>query len=141
MCIRDRFITGHYFAPNSPVILSRSDIRHKLFKIKVVGDISCDINGPIGCTLRPSTINDPIYGYNPVNEMEDDYTKDNVIAVMAVDNLPCSLPKDASVDFGQVFISKILDELLSNGPMISKATITVDGYLTDRFSYLSDYVS
>ena len=137
----DIFITGHYFAPNSPIILSRSDIRHKLFKIKVVGDISCDINGPIGCTLRPSTINDPIYGYNPVNEMEDDYNKDNVVAVMAVDNLPCSLPKDASIDFGRVFINKILDELLSNGPMISQATIAVDGYLTDRFSYLSDYIS
>tara|TARA_B100001142_G_scaffold327371_1_gene384846 strand:- start:2560 stop:3753 length:1194 start_codon:yes stop_codon:yes gene_type:complete len=137
----DILITGHYFAPNSPVILSRSDFRHELFKIKVVGDISCDINGPIGCTLRPSTINNPIYGYNPVNELEDDYTRDNIIAVMAVDNLPCSLPKDASVDFGQVFISKVLDQLHLNGSMISKATIAIDGSLTDKFSYLSDYIS
>ena len=137
----DMLITGHYYAPNSPIILSRDDMKSELFNIKVVGDISCDINGPIGCTIRPSTIESPIYGYNIHTELEDDYSQEGVVAVMAVDNLPCSLPKDASIDFGQVFIEKILPDLIINGPIVSGGVITVDGSLTKRFKYLLDYVS
>ena len=137
----DMLITGHYYAPNNPTILSKKDFRNPDFKIQVVGDISCDINGPIGCTIRPSTIQHPIYGYNPLTEKEEDYTQDNNIVVMAVDNLPCSLPKDASIDFGKVFIDKVLPDLISNRIIVSRATIAIDGELTRRFEYLSDYIS
>ena len=65
------------------------------FNIKVVADISCDIDGPVACTIRPSTIEHPIYGYHPETELESDYLKPNTIAVMAVDNLPYELPRDA----------------------------------------------
>ena len=112
-----------------------------LFKIQVIGDISCDINGPIASTIHPSTIQNPIYGYNPFTESKDNYEKDNVIVVMAVDNLPCSLPQDSSIDFGKVFIDKVLPDLLVKGAMISRATITFNGKLTKRFNYLQDYIN
>ena len=67
--------------------------------------------------------------------------KDEVLVVMAVDNLPCSLPKDASSDFGNVFINQILKDLIEMGPISMKGSITLNGCLTDRFKYLSDYVS
>tara|TARA_Y100001968_G_C19427844_1_gene755371 strand:+ start:501 stop:1694 length:1194 start_codon:yes stop_codon:yes gene_type:complete len=137
----DMLITGHYYAPKNPIILSRNDMKSKLCNLKVVGDISCDIDGPIGCTLRPSTIQDPIYGYNPNTELEDDYQQEDVIAVMAVDNLPCSLPRDASIDFGQVFIDSVLPDLIQNGPIVSRGAITFNGGLTKRFEYLLDYIS
>ena len=108
-CKADMLITGHYYAPNSPVLLSQQDLQNQLFNIKVIGDISCDINGPIASTIRPSTIDEPIYGYNCISGLEDNYMKNNVLVVMAVDNLPCSLPKDASIDFGQVFINQVLN--------------------------------
>ena len=133
-------ITGHYHAPNNPFLLSKEDLK-KNKKLKVIGDISCDINGPIGSTIRPSTISEPIYGYNRITGLEDDLNQDDVIAVMAVDNLPCSLPKDASVDFGSVLIQKVLPELISNGDITSRGTITKNGKLTKRFSYLSDYIA
>ena len=136
----DMLITGHYHAPDNPFLLSKKDLE-KNIKLKVVGDISCDINGPIGSTIRPSTINEPIYGYNRTTGLEDDLGNEDVIAVMAVDNLPCSLPQDSSIDFGSVFINKVLPELLSTGDMIFKGTITKDGKLTKRFNYLSDYIS
>ena len=73
--------------------------------------------------------------------VEDDYKKDGVVAVMAVDNLPCALPRDASRHFGDVFIRQILPNLIQMGSLINRASITFDGKLTNRFNYLSDYVS
>ena len=134
-------ITGHYYASNSPILLSVKDVQDPLFNIDVIGDISCDISGPIAPTIRPSTIVEPIYGYNRFSCMEDDYKKENVIAVMAVDNLPCSLPRDASIDFGSVFIDSILPDLLNDRLIVSRAMITNDGSLTDKFNYLSDYIT
>ena len=136
----DMLITGHYFAPNNPFLLTKDDINDIEFNVKVVGDISCDIDGPIACTIRPSTIENPLYGYNPKTGLEDDYSKDNNIVVMAVDNLPCSLPRDASIDFGEVFVNKILPDLLNEQTIIKRATITSAGKLTNRFKYLSDYI-
>ena len=133
-------ITGHYHAPNNPILLVNNDINSTNFSLDVIGDISCDINGPIASTIRPSTISNPIYGYNPISKLEDDYMKDNVIAVMAVDNLPCSLPQDASIDFGNVFVKDVLPDLINNGPIINRASITINGVLTENFNYLSDYV-
>ena len=50
---------------------------------------------------------------------------------MAVDNLPCALPRDASLHFGKVFIKKVLPDLLISGDIISRSTITLNGQLTD----------
>ena len=138
--VADMLITGHYYAAGSPILLSKEEIAGDAFNIKVIGDISCDIKEPIASTIRPSTIEAPIYGYNPVSGLEDDYMKDGVIVVMAVDNLPCSLPKDASIDFGRVFIEKVLPDLINHGPITSQATITANGNLTSNFHYLKDYV-
>ena len=134
-------ITGHYYSPGSPVLLSSEDLQNKSLKLEAIGDISCDIAGPIASTIRPSTIADPVYGYNRFLCVEDDYTKKDVLVVMAVDNLPCSLPKDASVDFGTVFIKEVLPDLLTQKSLISRATITQNGTLTENFSYLQDYIS
>ena len=83
----------------------------------------------------------PVYGYNCITGLEDSIYNNDVIAVMAVDNLPCSLPKDASIDFGNVFINQILSDLLNRGSVTSRATITLNGELTKRFLYLLDYIN
>ena len=113
------------------------------FKIRTVADISCDIDGPVASTIQPSTIADPIYGYNPQTESEDDFAKSDVIAVMAVDNLPCELPKDASEDFGNEMLEKILPSLIMSDDeqIIENATICKNGDLTPNFEYLRNYVN
>ena len=138
----EMFIAGHYYAAGSPFLFTREDAKSKEFKIRTVADVSCDINGPIACTIQPSTIQNPIYGYNPFTELIDDYAKPDVIAVMAVDNLPCELPKDSSIDFGAELIKHILPCLLSTDPhkVIERATICENGKLTEQFSYLESYV-
>ena len=61
---------------------------------------------------------------------------------MAVDNLPCELPKDASEDFGNEMIKKILPLLIVSDEkqIIENATICKNGDLTANFEYLRDYV-
>ena len=77
------FIAGHFYASDSPYLFTRDDARSSDFKIRTIADISCDIDGPVASTIRPSTITNPIYGYNPQTEKEDAFDKDGVITVMA----------------------------------------------------------
>ena len=138
----DMFIAGHFYASDSPYIFTREDARSVDFKIRTIADISCDIDGPVASTIRPSTIENPIYGYNPKTEQEDSFDKEGVITVMAVDNLPCELPKDASEDFGNEMIKHIFPALLGNDKddLIDRATICKNGDLNTPFEYLRDYV-
>ncbi len=139
----DIFIAGHFYKPPSPFLLTNNDMKSNDFNVKVIADISCDINGPIASTIRPSTIENPIYGYNPDSASEDDYSKKDVVAVMAVDNLPCELPQDASEYFGQKLIEKVIPLLLDNekSDIIMNATICQNGDLTEKFEYLRDYIN
>jgi hypothetical protein len=62
---------------------------------------------------------------------------------MAIDNLPCELPRSASEEFGRDLIDRILGPLLAGDAthIIERGTIAANGRLTDHFEYLSDYVA
>ena len=79
-----------------------------------MADISCDIDGPVASTIKASTIADPVYGYDPQSESETDYKDKNAIAVMAVDNLPAELPRDASGGFGEAFVAHVIPAFFNN---------------------------
>ena len=140
--VTEIFIAGHYYANEAPIILSREMLQAKDCKIKVVADISCDVNGPIACTLRSSTIAEPLYGYLPNENKEVDVFHPAAIVVMAVDNLPCELPKDASEGFGEMFMEHVIPAFFNGDKdgILQRAKITEKGKLTPRFSYLQDYV-
>ena len=140
--VTDYFIAGHFYGDGAPYLFTREDAKHLDFKINLVADISCDIDGPVASTIRPSTIAEPFYGYNPHTEKEDNYNNESVIAVMAVDNLPCELPKDASEGFGELFLEHVIPAFFNgdkNG-ILERARMTQDGKLTPRYAYLQDYV-
>jgi alanine dehydrogenase len=111
----------------------------------VVADISCDVDdGPIATTLRASTIDEPFYDYNPETGKEAPaFSSEKNITVMAVDNLPGELPRDASMSFGEAMLEKVIPSLAGNDEdgIIERATITRNGKLTPRFSYLEDWVN
>jgi len=139
----DLLIACAFWNPSAPVLFKRKDILRDDFNIKIIADITCDIEGSIPSTKKASTIEDPIYDYNPSDdEVEQALTDEGNITVMAVDNLPCELPRDASESFGNELISNVLPHLLGNDEkeIIDKATITEDGSLTTNYSYLQDYV-
>ena len=142
--VTDMFIAGHFYGDNAPYLFTREDAKHPDFKINLVGDISCDIDGPVASTLRASTIADPFYAYDPQREKEVPFKTKNSITVMAVDNLPCELPKDASEGFGTMFISQVIPAFFNGDKdgILQRAQITTaEGTLTERFSYLRDYVA
>ncbi|SEQ82988.1 Alanine dehydrogenase/PNT, N-terminal domain [Hyunsoonleella jejuensis] len=140
--VTDFYIAGHFYGDGAPYLYTREDVKSPDFNIKVVADISCDVDGPVATTLRASTIADPIYGYHPETEQEIDYKDDSAIAVMAVDNLPCELPQDASEGFGEMFLEHVIPAFFNNDKegVLQRAKITEKGKLTERFSYLQDYV-
>lgn len=141
--VANMYVACHYWDSRAPFIFTRENAKNKDWNISLVADVSCDINCAVASTLRPSTIADPLYGYNPNTEQEDDFYSNETIGVMAVDNLPCELPKDASVDFGKMFIEHVLEPLRGNDPenIIARASETKDGKLTSYFSYLEEYVN
>ena len=139
--VGDIFIAGHYYSQNAPFLFTRENAKCSEFNLSVIADVSCDINGPVASTIRSSTILNPIYGYNPIKEKEDDFRKDGVIAVMAVDNLPCELPKDASQDFGKELVNKVFPLLVKeNDSILENATICKNGRLTKNFEYLECFL-
>ncbi len=140
--VTDYFIAGHFFGDGSPFLFTQEDAKSLEFTIKVVADISCDINGPIASTLRASTIANPIYGYDPQTGQEVDFKNPNTLTVMAVDNLPCELPKDSSEGFGELFLENVIPAFFNGDKdgVLTRAKMTEGGKLTSRYTYLQEFL-
>ncbi len=141
--VTDILIASAYWDPQSPVLFHRGDIIKSDFQLSIVADITCDIEGSIPSTKQPSTIDEPIYDYNPTDDtVEPAISDEGNITVMAVDNLPCELPRDASESFGNELLNNVLPNLLGSDSqnIIKDATITKSGKLTEKYAYLQDYV-
>lgn len=139
----DLLIASAYWAPQAPVLFETNDVLRNDFNIKIIADITCDIEGSIPSTKKPSTIDDPVYDFNPTQDkVEPAFNDEGNITVMAVDNLPCELPRNASTDFGDMLIKNVLPGLIVSDErnIIKNATIASGGMLTEKYSYLRDYV-
>ena len=140
--VADIMMNGIYWDPKAPVFFSREQMAGPDFHIQTIADITCDIEGSIPSTVRPSTIMDPFYGFDPVQWQETEPFRQGAVDVMAVDNLPNELPRDASEAFGIMLMKYVWDELFKKqSDMLDRATIARDGRLTPKFEYLHDYVN
>lgn len=139
----DILMNGIYWDKNIPRLFEKEDITRDDFKIRVIADITCDQDGSVPINYGASTIADPVYGiHRTTGEKTAPFLPgDETIDVMAVDNLPNELPRDASIHFGSHLKKFILPELLSSerSEMIERATICEQGKLTPYYEYLSDY--
>jgi alanine dehydrogenase len=140
--VADMFIAGHFYGDHAPYLFTREDAKHPEFRIRLVADISCDIDGPVASTIRPSTIAEPFYAYDPQTESEVDPMNTDAIGVMAVDNLPCELPKDASEGFGEMFAEHVIPAFFNNDKdgVLKRAKMTEKGKLIEKYTYLKDFV-
>lgn len=141
--VTDLFINAIYWNPDAAAYWTLKDMQANDFNIKVIADITCDIapEASIPSTLKPSTINEPVYGFDVEKLVETAPFKANTIDVMAVDNLPNELPRDASEDFGKMFIDNVLPEFLKDeSEMLYKATIANKGDLNKPYEYLRNYL-
>lgn len=138
----DLLINGIYWDKQIPRLFELNDITLPNFKMQVIADITCDEHGSVPCNVGASTIADPVYGFDKTRlEKTIAYLPDTV-DIMAVDNLPNELPRDASVYFGSHLMSFILPALVAgnmNAPVLERGTICMEGALGKHYGYLHDY--
>jgi saccharopine dehydrogenase (NAD+, L-lysine-forming) len=143
--VADVLMAGAFWNPKAPVLFTKEDMLKPDFKIKVIADITCDINGSVPSTKRATTIPEPLYDYDPATDSERPaLSNDRYFTVMAVDNLPCELPRSASEEFGRDLIDRVMPLIIRGGDednIIEGATIAKDGKLNKGYEYLADYVS
>lgn len=141
--VADVMINGIYWDKRMPVFFTKQQMQEPDFKIRTIADITCDIapDASVPSTLYASSIADPYYGYNAQTGQLTQTFQEESIDVMAIDNLPNELPRDASEDFGNMIITRIIPELLkgTQSEIITQATITSKGVLTEPYQYLADY--
>ena len=141
----DILLSCHFWDSNAPVYLDYEDLSNAENRIRVIGDVTCDINGSIKSTVRPSTHSNPFYDYNPMSRKEElPFSSNNNISVMAVDTCPNALAMDASTSFGEMLIQNVIFPILeghiSDDPVIRRATILDRGQLTPAYKYLDTFL-
>lgn len=139
----EMLIAGAFWNPGAPRLFRPEDINSPDFALSVIADITCDIGGSIPTTLRPSTIAEPVYDVDrKTGEEIPAFGSQTSISVMAIDNLPCELPRESSVEFGRQLEQWVIPALLEgNAAILERATIARDGDLTLEYMYLMDFVN
>ncbi|WP_425636651.1 NAD(P)-dependent oxidoreductase [Algoriphagus yeomjeoni] len=136
-------ISGAYWDPDAPRLFELKDIAGEDFQLSVIADVSCDVGGSIPTTITSSTITDPVYDVDrETGEKIPAFGSQTSISVMAIDNLPCELPREASQEFGIQLIKWVIPALLEdNSGILERATVARDGDLTIEFIYLNEFVN
>ena len=133
------FIACHYWDPKFPKLFSQKEIS-KFKNLKIIGDVTCDINGSVPTTIRSTSIAKPYYSINTIS-MKEIELGNKGIAIMAVDNLPSELPREASEEFGNSVISEILPYLIDvDDGRIDRATTASNGKFFPKFCYLNQFI-
>lgn len=142
-----------YWDKQYPRLITKRSLKENYsckMKLQVVGDISVDINGAIEFTNKATSPDNPVFVYNPLSdEIIDGYASSGVV-VMAVDNLPCEVPKESSQAFSDSLLSFILPivkadfsvdfDHLDLPPEIKKAVILHHGKLTPNYQYINKFL-
>ena len=149
-------VNGIYWEPRFPRLLTRDDFR-TLYgggarpRLRIVGDVTCDIRGALACTVRATTPAAPTYVYDPERDAAlDDAVDGPGPLVMAVDNLPCELPREASESFGTALLPLLPDLVEAHrggslaperlSPPWRRALIACGGRLTESYRYLEKFL-
>jgi alanine dehydrogenase len=139
----DLLLNGIYWDKKIPRLFEKTDVQNTDFRMSVVADITCDTDGSVPINVGSSTIADPVYGIDKktLSKVAPFQDSSEVIDVMAVDNLPNELPRDASKYFGAHFEKYILQALLEgyDHDIIKRATICAEGHLTEPYYYMTEY--
>jgi alanine dehydrogenase len=139
----DLLINGFYWEDDLPALFTKSQTKNADFRIKVIADITCDVEGSIPITFKATSIEDPTFGWDASKQEVTPPYLENTIDVMAVTNLPTEMPASASEDFGHALLNHILPLFVKDDPdaILERATIVKNGKLCPDFEYLSDYAA
>jgi len=145
-----------YWDQRYPRLVTREDVG-RLFargsqpRLRVIGDISCDVEGAIECTVRATHSDRPVYIYEPATGESPDGWEGHGPVILAVSNLPTELPRDASRDFGRILMPYVPLIALADYSAdfencrlpeeIKRAVIVYRGKLTPKYRYLEEYLT
>lgn len=149
------FVHGSFWNPDQPRLVSREDLRRlwtsERPRLRIIADIACDIGGGIEATLHATTPGNPVFVYDPATGEATDGVRGDGPVVLAVDNLPCQLPVDASQHFGDGlarFVPALARcdwsvplEQLALPRSLRDAIIVHRGELTARFRHLEALIA
>jgi alpha-aminoadipic semialdehyde synthase len=149
-------VNAIYWAPQYPRFVTKKALRKlwggsTLPRLRVIGDITCDIDGSIESTVKSTEPNEPVFTYDvEKDEARDGFTGKGP-AMMAVDNLPAEIPLESSVFFSQTlmpFIPGLVGadyrtEFSRCGlpAELKRATILYRGEFTLDFAYMREFIS
>jgi len=149
-------VNGIYWDTRYPRLLTKEYLKSRWsqgepLKLQVVGDISCDIHGSIECTEKATVSDQPMFVYDPRSDSIHDGYEGEGLVIMAVDNLPAEVPRDASRAFSeslQPFLPAICSAdysqpfaALNLPPEIRNAIICHRGALTPAYRYLGEHLN
>lgn len=117
-------------------------------RLRVLADLSCDLEGAIEPTARIATLDDPLYVYDPATGRTTPGVEGHGPVVLAVDNLPAEFPRDASEHFGDALFPFLADltaadfgagfeHLALPAPLLG-AVVAHAGELTPDYRYLEE---
>jgi len=117
-------------------------------RLLVIGDISCDIDGSIEMTSKVTMPDEPCFVYDPATDKVHDGVEGPGLVVMAVDNLPCELPRESSEHFSSVLrglVPALVQADFREGfeglhlpSHLKKAIVTHRGALAPEYRYLEE---
>ena len=138
----DILINGMYWEDDLPALFTKKDTKAKNFELKVIADITCDVEGSVPITMEATDIYNPTFGWSKSDQKQVDAYGEDTIDIMAVTNLPTEMPKNASTEFGTLMLDHILPLLIDGDQedILKRATMTSGGTLTKEFAYLQDFV-
>ena len=149
-------INAIYWEPTCPMLISKADLKtlYEQFEkpnLRVIGDISCDIEGSMEMTVKATNSTNPIFVFDPFTEAVTDGCEGRGPVMMTVDKLPAELPREASDFFGNSLLPYVPGlaqtdfsaslESMDIHPHFRKAMIVHKGELTSDFEYLRKYVA
>ncbi len=139
----DILINGIYWEESMPPLFAVKDTKQSNFAIKVIADITCDVQGSVPITMEATNIYYPTFGWSKSEQKQVAPFGEDTIDIMAVTNLPTELPKNASEEFGSLLLEHILPLVARRDKqsILKRATITTKGKLTKNYEYLTDFVN
>jgi saccharopine dehydrogenase (NAD+, L-lysine forming) len=138
----DVLITGAYWQPGYPRLFELEALADPSTRLRLIGDVSCDIAGAVPITHRATSTAMPYYDYNPATGAEEEsFSNPANLTVMSVDNLPCEMPAEATEHFGAQLIAHFMADLFSRGPLAQHAQMVANGHLLPRFQYLEEWAA
>jgi len=144
-----------YWTEDYPRFVTKKSLKElfmmdKYPRLKIIGDISCDIEGSVECTFKTTTPSDPVYVYDPISESIIDGIQGRGIVVMTIDNLPAEIPLESSIFFSETlkpFIPRIaradyntVFEKCRLPDPIKNAVVLYQGEFTPKFEYMKKFI-